>query len=266
MPIEKSLTELLRGLAEKYETEGFLTGDPSWFMHQVQNDVNQEVTAFVASALSYGNRKLFMPKIAQLLEWAGGDATRSDFRNADMSEWVRSGAFEACIPDDSVCFYRLYSNAIMRQFLRALQEMLQEYGSIKTFIATRFKCENRTKGSAIEAIEALTEWFREHGSTGVVPKDSKSSCKRLAMFLRWMVRKYSPVDLGLWADLIDRGALIVPMDTHVVQEANRLGLTRTKATSMSAALKLTDVMREIWPDDPLRGDFALFGLGINEND
>jgi len=83
------------------------------------------------------------------------------------------------------------------------------------------------------------------------------------MFLRWMVRKESPVDLGLWNDIIDQQTLIIPLDTHVIQEANRLGLIKTKSTSMKVACELTEKLRKIFPEDPLKGDFALFGYGIN---
>lgn len=83
------------------------------------------------------------------------------------------------------------------------------------------------------------------------------------MFLRWMVRDNSPVDLGLWSNLIDKRTLIMPMDTHVIQEACRLGLSTSRTASMSAAVKLTAKMGEIFPDDPLLGDFALFGYGVN---
>ena len=74
----------------------------------------------------------------------------------------------------------------------------------------------------------------------------------------------SPVDLGLWADIIDRRTLIMPLDTHVVQEALRLGLLKSRTASMATARRLTDAMLEVFPDDPLRGDFALFGLGVDE--
>ena len=83
------------------------------------------------------------------------------------------------------------------------------------------------------------------------------------MFLRWMVRKDSPVDLGLWNDIIDQRTLIIPLDTHVIQEANRLGLIKTKSTSMKIACELTEKLRKIFPEDPLKGDFAFFGYGIN---
>ena len=84
------------------------------------------------------------------------------------------------------------------------------------------------------------------------------------MFLRWMVRSGSPVDLGLWSDFIDRRTLIIPMDTHVVQEANALGLLNGKCASMSAARRLTARLAQVFPDDPMKGDFALFGYGVNK--
>ena len=83
------------------------------------------------------------------------------------------------------------------------------------------------------------------------------------MFLRWMVRSGSPVDLGLWADSIDRRTLIMPLDTHVLAEAQRLKLLTSNSATMSTARRLTQQMLEIFPDDPLKGDFALFGYGVN---
>ena len=84
------------------------------------------------------------------------------------------------------------------------------------------------------------------------------------MFLRWMVRTDSPVDLGIWSDLIRLRSLIMPLDTHVIQQSLQLGLITSKTTSMSVARKLTDKLLEIFPDDPLKADFALFGYGVNQ--
>jgi uncharacterized protein (TIGR02757 family) len=77
-----------------------------------------------------------------------------------------------------------------------------------------------------------------------------------------MVRDGSEVDLGLWSDIIDKRTLIIPMDTHVVHVALRLGLITSRSTSMANALRLSAVLRRVFPDDPLKGDFALFGTGI----
>ena len=93
------------------------------------------------------------------------------------------------------------------------------------------------------------------------PKNAESACKRLNMLLRWMARKDSPVDLGLWN--IDPSKLIIPVDTHVHRMALDLGLTKRRQADMKTALEITDAMREIWPEDPAKGDFALFGYGVN---
>ena len=77
-----------------------------------------------------------------------------------------------------------------------------------------------------------------------------------------MVRSGSPVDLGLWSDFIDRRTLIMPLDTHVLQEAAALGLISPGQSSMRTAIRLTAAMAEVFPDDPLKGDFALFGHGV----
>ena len=82
----------------------------------------------------------------------------------------------------------------------------------------------------------------------------------------WMVRSGSPVDLGLWAGFIDRRTLIMPLDTHVLAQSVRLGLLTSGTASMSAARRLSDTLATIFPDDPLRGDFALFGYGVTRQD
>jgi uncharacterized protein (TIGR02757 family) len=78
-----------------------------------------------------------------------------------------------------------------------------------------------------------------------------------------MVRSDSPVDLGLWKDFIDRRCLIIPMDTPVLQQSVRLGLLNSKTATMSTARRLSAALMEIFPDDPMKGDFALFGYGVN---
>lgn len=244
----------LSALADKYEQKEFLVGDPSWFMHQVKGDSNRELLAFIASALSYGSRKQFLPKIESLMT------------EGDYTQWLINREYERIVPQTNECFYRLYTKAMMHDFLNALREMVVQYGSMKGFIAElkRTSSNPSAKLSALDAVKAITSWFATHGSTSVIPKDATSSCKRVCMFLRWMVRDNSPVDLGLWSDLIDKSTLIIPMDTHVLQEAQKLGLITSKNTSMNAAIKLSQKLREIWPDDPIKGDFALFGLGVDQ--
>lgn len=241
--------KLLKELAERYETSDFLPADPSWFMHQVKGENNQEITAFIASSLSYGSRKQFFPKIQFILDAA----------HNDVYGWVKSRNFDKDIPDTQQCYYRLYTCHTMNKFLHALADMIEQYGSIKDFII------KNDINDGINAVKAITEYFANKGIETIIPKNTSSACKRVCMFLRWMVRFDSPVDLGLWKGVIDRSTLIMPLDTHVIQEAVKLGLMSKASSSMSAAIKLTDKMRTIFPKDPLKGDFALFGYGVDED-
>ena len=246
--MQTELKQYIQSLAAKYETADFLAADPSQFMHRVKGEANQEAMAFIASCLSYGARKQFFPKIQYIMDAAHGE----------VDNWVRSGAWQGDIPDSTQCYYRLYTSHDMHSLLNAYALMLQEHGSMKAYVAR-----NATTG--IEAVEALCRFFAAHGADKVVPKNTMSACKRVCMFLRWMVRSESPVDLGLWADIIDRRTLIMPLDTHVVQEAIKLNLLQNRTASMAAARRLTAAMSVIFPDDPLKGDFALFGIGVDKN-
>lgn len=235
-------------LAEKYETTDFLAADPSSFMHKVCDESNQEAMAFIASCLSYGSRKQFFPKIQFILNASGGE----------VDKWLRSGDWIKDIPDTPECYYRLYTFHDMHLLLSAYSLMLHDNGRMKEYV-------KHNASTGIEAVAALCRYFAEKGAGKIIPKNTSSACKRVCMFLRWMVRSGSPVDLGLWSDIIDRRTLIMPLDTHVVQEACRMKLLASKTATMSTARRLTASMLEIFPDDPLKGDFALFGLGVDNN-
>ncbi len=92
-------------------------------------------------------------------------------------------------------------------------------------------------------------------------EDPKSACKKINMMRRWMVRDDGKVDLGLWKHT-DKRSLIIPLDVHVYDEAVALGLTSRKQKDRITAVEITDAFRQLWPDDPCKGDFALFGYGI----
>ncbi|MBQ9474195.1 MAG: TIGR02757 family protein [Bacteroidales bacterium] len=247
--------DLLRQYADRYETGNFIQGDPSWWMHQVEGNANREATAFVAAALSYGSRSQFMPKIGTLLHYAEGD----------MQRWIAQGLYRRHFESgDKTCFYRLYNNAAMRQFLDNCNSLLNQHGTFGGFVAAMPTPQNNTKRDALNVVDAFCRFFAQN-PTPVIPTSTNSACKRLCMFMRWMVRDHSPVDLGLWAHLVDKQTLIIPLDTHVVSEAQRLHLIECSNATMSTALKLTRKMQLVFPDDPARADFALFGYGVDNN-
>lgn len=218
-------------------------------MHQVEGDLNREATAFVASGLSFGSRRQFMPKISYLVELAKGD----------MDGWIRRGGFERHFPEGSnEPFYRFYTRGTMNAFFRAYRSVLKSHGSLGGCL------EKSGVSDGPGAVAKITELFGCCcGEYSVVPKNHASACKRVCMFLRWMVRDSSPVDLGLWSRFIAKDTLVMPLDTHVLQQSARLGLMTSRNASMSAAVKLTARLRAIFPGDPLKGDFALFGYGVS---
>lgn len=246
--MDNVVKDTLIQLAEIYENPGFLVNDPSWFMHQVQGLLNQETMAFIASSLSYGNRKMFFPKIERVRQASNGE----------VYQWVRNGSFLNDIPADDECFYRLYTNRTFRNYLIVLQQLLLKYKSIGQYVADNSK-------DGFGAVKSIVDYFSRNGVSGIIPKNTTSSCKRICMFLRWMVRDGSPVDLGIWSSFIDKRTLIMPLDVHVVEEARCMGFFPGRSVSMNAAQKLTLKMKEVFPDDPLKGDFALFGYGVNKD-
>ena len=246
--MDESVKNLLRRYADRYETPAFLEGDPSCFMHQVEGDANREATAFVASCLSFGSRSLFLPKIRRLLDCAEGD----------VDGWIRKGLFARHLPCGSAeCFYRFFTHGHMHGFLSSYRALMDACGTLGEYVW------GEAGGDGFKAVQAICRRFGSSCDAAVVPKDAQSACKRVCMFLRWMVRSGSPVDIGLWSGAIDRRSLVMPLDTHVVRQAVRLGLLPRAVASMSAARRLTAALAEVFPDDPLRGDFALFGYGVD---
>ena len=102
-----------------------------------------------------------------------------------------------------------------------------------------------------------------HDISVIIPKDTQSACKRVCMFLRWMVRK-SDVDLGLW-NFIPTSQLLIPLDTHVARISRNLGLLKRNSNDLKAVVELTNNLKQFDENDPVKYDFALFGYGVNEN-
>ena len=236
----------LRLLAKRYETAAFLEGDPSSLMHKVDGAETVEATAFLAAMLSFGNRKQFMEKAERIV---------FSFASGDTASWIKNGGFVREFPSGSKdCFYRFYTLGDMREFFEAYRAIICSCGSLGALV------KGMKAHTGEEAMKVVCDAF----PVKVVPKYGASANKRVAMFLRWMVRDSSPVDLGLWRDFIDKRTLLMPLDTHVIQQAKRLGLLSGGATaSLSTARRLTAKLAEVFPEDPLLADFALFGYGVN---
>jgi uncharacterized protein (TIGR02757 family) len=238
------LKDYLRQMADKYETKTFLDNDPSGFMHVYSNPVDQEIVAITAASLSFGQRTQICAHIK----------TICNAMIPNPQQWVLEKRYQELFPENPNKFYRFISYADLRHFFDKIRQTINTYGSLGNYAKLSYQ-----KG--IDPVQAIINLFQEADTGYLIPLNKKSYCKRIHMFLRWMVRQNSPVDLGLW-NWYDPSYLLIPVDTHVLQESLRLGLIK-KQQGSKIVETITNAMREIWPKDPCRGDFALFGTGVN---
>jgi len=146
------------------------------------------------------------------------------------------------------------THAHLYAFLCTYQLIMREHGTLGEYVR------GNGDGTGLGAVKAICAAFAGSDVGYLVPASASSACKRICLFLRWMVRE-PPVDLGLWKGFIGRGSLIMPLDAHVLKQARKLKLLAKEPATMVTARKLTAIMAEVFPGDPLRGDFALFGQG-----
>jgi uncharacterized protein (TIGR02757 family) len=253
------LKQQLIALADKYEVASFCDEDPSQFLHWYKKGkANIEVASFIAAMLAFGNRKQFIPKIRFILETADNSA-------GDICSWLKNGAYKKDFLRGTNKYYRFYSFDDMQFCFDELAGILNCEKSMGDYFKKRWKeaCDKAGAPSTAPSPHFADIISQSFPNSSIVPKGKSSANKRIHMFLRWMVRQNSPVDLGLWK-WYGQDKLLIPLDVHVMQEAQKLGLLSEKATaSRKTAIELTKQMEEIFPGDPSRGDYALFGLGVN---
>ncbi len=264
----KGLKQTLISLADKFETSAFLEKDPSQFMHRYRTPEEQELAGFIAANLAFGRREQILSHVDFILKQA----------DRPLHEWIAGGFWQNVFPDSNRSFYRMYSFHTMRLFFSALQSILQEYNSLGTCVSDALHKARDSTGFCGQKAPDGTPYLSPVIASlfpvecTLVPRTATTCAKRIQMFLRWMVRDNSPVDLGLWGFWYDKKNLLMPLDTHVMQEAAKLGmLPKTKsgkipAPTFKTAIKLTAEMAAVFPSDPCKGDFALFGAGIQSSE
>lgn len=259
--MEKKLQQKIAALAEKYETADFLKKDPSQFMHRFEDKKNQELAAFISANLAFGRRDQILKHVEFILDNAG----------KNLYEWIVTGGWKKVFPSSDKSFYRMYSHNAMRIFFDTISGMLKESGTLGEHFRRLYEsqCKDTSSGKEAHLCSIIASCFPRE--CNLIPYTQTSACKKLNMFLRWMVRDNSPVDLGLWK-WYDRKKLLIPMDTHVIHMAVSFGFIEPTASgkvpgaTMAMARKLTEKMAEVFPDDPVRADFALFGLGVTSSE
>lgn len=250
-PLQDELKQKLRALAQKYENAEFVTNDPSQVLRKFSEEREQEIASFIAAQISFGKREIFLAKLNSMFE----EIARNGMK---PSEWILSGKYENFFPKSENKFYRFFSHGDMNALCARLAQILRKDNSLGE--AVRKNYDAIQEKNSLSLVSALISTFPK---IKCVSQNADGACKKLHMFLRWMVRQNSPVDLGLWKWASAKD-LLVPLDVHVMKESERLGLLAPKSSpSAKTALSLTRKMTQIWPDDPAKGDFALFGLGVD---
>jgi uncharacterized protein (TIGR02757 family) len=250
--------KLLQQYAAQYETPEFVLDDPVQFPRRFINVHDIEIAGFIAQWLAYGSRKAFIKVANQLFETMASYAT-------SPYTFISEGYYYQMRKNypDTQRLYRFFTYGNFYDLCEGLACVYRIYNTLEDAVLYEA---NRDKynGCNIRYLAGLIDVFFWQQGKAIkgVPKDWSSACKRLNMFLRWMVRRDSPVDLGIWTR-IDPADLIIPLDTHVHRIASQLGLFYPVARGLNAALQITLNLHKIFPNDPCKGDFALFGYGVN---
>ena len=217
-----------------YHRADFIQSDPVQFPHRYTLKQDIEVSGLLTAIMSCGNRKQILKK-ADELHGLMGDSPYQYVLSCQWEKDFPSGATNS--------FYRMLSYADFYGYFRRLYIAYTQFESLEEALMLY-------PGIPMEKLCAFLE------------VSAKSPQKKLNMFLRWMIRRDSEVDLGIW-ESFDRRDLIVPLDTHVCRVAHYFKLTDTETFSLKNARQITAALATVFPDDPCLGDFALFGLGVN---
>ncbi len=241
------LKAFLDGLYFAYNRRELIRPDPLLFLYRYDDPVDREIAGLVASSLAYGRVAQIMKSVARVLEPLGPSPHR--FLNAHPEKLPRLlGGFR----------HRFTPSEDMEGLLANAARALREHGSLEGLLRL---CLERS-GDLLSALDGFSDALspRRGGfSLLPAPRDG-SACKRLFLFLKWMVRK-DDVDPGGWKAVAPRN-LVMPTDTHIHAIALGLGLTERKQANLETALEITNAFRELEPDDPTRYDFVLSRFGI----
>lgn len=251
-----NLKDFLDQKVEQYNQPGFIENDPISIPHQFGKKQDIEISGFVAAILAWGQRVTIINKCRQFFEMM--DNSPHDFvlnhSENDLKPFVgfKHRTFNATDALYFISFFQYhYSNcdSLEEAFLKS--DSVDEpdvSGHLKGFFNYFFSLEDHPRRTY------------KHISSPA----RKSACKRLNMYLRWMVRKdNNGVDFGLWKSIRPH-QLVCPCDLHVDRVGRKLGLITRKQTDWITAIELTDNLKTLDPMDPVKYDFALFGLGVEE--
>lgn len=247
-----NLRKKLDSLYSKFNNKKYIETDPVKFVHRYSEPENQEIVGFIVSSLSYGNVKNIFSSCERILKVISSDPY--DF-------FLKSKSFNSILNN----FVHRFTNLDeVENFFALLNKTLKKYRRLKTLFMDCYRDNQQFRDSLVLFVKKFSEGDYIKIKT-LLPDPAKgSACKRLNMFLRWMVRK-DAVDLEIW-DEIPKNKLIYPIDVHVAKISRVLKFTDRKSNDWRAAQEITENFRKINPEDPLKYDFTLTRIGILNKD
>lgn len=250
-----NLTELKVFLDEKvveYNQPKFVESDPIQIPHQFEQKEDIEIAAFLTATIAWGNRKMINNNAKRMMELLG---------NAPY-DFVMHHT-EKDLEPLTTFVHRTFNGTDFIFFIKALKNIYEHHGGLEAVFST-------SKATRLqETISNFKQVFfsiphPERSKKHVSDPNKGSAAKRINMFLRWMVRNdQTGVDFGIWKS-ISPSQLSCPLDVHSGNVARKLGLLKRKQNDGKALLELDTALRKLDPNDPVKYDFALFGLGVFE--
>ena len=240
-------------LYEQYNREEYIHPDPLEFLLAYPSIKDREIVGLVASALAYGHVSQILRSVAKVLDKMGTspytftmNSTRSSLRKT-FKNFV----------------HRFATGDHVSDLLLGVKMVIRKHGSLNQCFSKTFSEKDANTLPAMGFfVEEMLSWKNDPGHLLARPERG-SACKRMNLFLRWMVRQ-DRVDPGGWTG-ISPSKLIIPLDTHMHRISQKLCLTEKKQANLNTALEITEQFREICPEDPTKYDFTLTRFGIRED-
>jgi uncharacterized protein (TIGR02757 family) len=249
------IQHLLNKKLAEYHNSNFISRDPVQIPHRFRKRQDIEIAAFFAAVLAWGNRNSILQSAARLMDLM--DNAPHDFvlhcTEADMQPMEHF-------------VHRTFNGIDLQYFLHFLKRHYTASSTLETaFVPHGHYAHRDTEQALIHFHQYFcAEPHPKRTEKHIATPAKQSACKRLNMLLRWMVRRGSDVDFGLWHS-ISPAQLIMPVDVHVARTAFALGLLPNKQSNWKNAVLLTEKMRLFSPEDPVIYDYALFSIGAEED-
>jgi uncharacterized protein (TIGR02757 family) len=255
MPRKKTFYELKEFLDEKvnqYNKPDFIENDPVSIPHSFSKKQDIEISGLFAAVLAWGQRKTIIRKCVELMDRMDNDP-HNFILNHSEKDLMRFRDFK----------HRTFNETDTLFFIESLKTLYNKHSSLEPYFLS--EADNSIEKGLIQFHHTFFQIDHPHRTKKHLPTpERKSTCKRINMYLRWMVRNDNRgVDFGLWKK-ISPSQLVCPCDLHVDRVARRLKLITRKQTDWQTAIELTGNLKKFDPIDPVKYDFALFGLGIDE--